>query len=337
MALSLADRAAAPETVEVPAPHLGLTWRRLAEEDAAAVLALTRRCEAVDRPLAPLDTDEVERSLARPASGVVADSLGGFDGAGELCAAAFVYAPPGDETHARVFISATIDPAWRGRGIGRALLDWQDGRARQMLAAMDPDLPGRIAVYVDEHHADRRRLYAAAGFSPKRVFREMRRDLAEPVEPEVVPEGMEVVAWTPDLDEVVRRSHNEAFRDHWGSQPAAPESWSRMHRNLVPEWSMVALAGDEVAGYALTSRHEHRWESLGHSEGFVEVLGVRRPFRGTGVARALLASVLAALQRDGIDQAALDVDTENPSGAHHFYERMGFRADGARILYTIEI
>ncbi|MFC4555888.1 GNAT family N-acetyltransferase [Georgenia faecalis] len=333
----LADRAAAPDHVELPAAHLGLTWRPLEPGDADAVLALARRCEAVDTPILRVDAGDVESVLARPERGIVADSLGGFDSAGELRASAFVYAPPGDESHARVFIDAAVDPEWRGRGIGRALLAWQDGRARQMLAQMDPELPGRIAAYVDEHHADRRRLYAAAGFSPKRVYRDMRRNLRDPIPPVEVPEGMQIVSWTPDLDERVRLTHNEAFADHWGSQPVAAESWTRIHRDLVPEWSMVALAGDDIAGYALTSRHEHQWEALGHTEGFTELLGVRRPYRGTGVARALLTAVLEALHRDGLDMAALDVDTENPSGAHHFYERMGYEPQASRILYTIEL
>lgn len=102
---------------------------------------------------------------------------------------------------------------------------------------------------------------------------------------------------------------------------------------------MVAVHVDsgEVAGYALTARHEHQWEALGHSEGFTELLGVLRAHRGSGVARALLVSVLGALYRDDIDVAALDVDMENPSGAYHFYTRMGYEPWTARILYTIEV
>ena len=62
-----------------------------------------------------------------------------------------------------------------------------------------------------------------------------------------------------------------------------------------------------------------------------------REHRGSGVARALLGSVLTALHRDGIEVAALDVDMENPSGAYHFYERMGYQPGTARILYTVEV
>lgn len=335
----LAHRAAPPAEATVPGDHLGLVWRPLTTDDADQAFALLERCEAVDQPTMRTGRSRVEEILARPATGMKADSLGGFDSGGELRAAAFVHAPLGDETHARVFISASVDPAWRGRGLGRALLTWQDDRARQILATLDPALPGRIAAYVDERLEDRRRLYAAAGFSPKRTFREMRLRLSEEPEVSRVPEGYEIRQWTPELDDAVRRAHNEAFRDHWGSQPVDEDTWAARAGEIEPAWSVVAvhLASGSVAGYALTARHEHQWEALGHSEGYTELLGVLREHRGSGVARALLGSVLTALYRDGIEVAALDVDMENPSGAYHFYERMGYRPGTARILYTVEV
>ncbi|WP_324650929.1 GNAT family N-acetyltransferase [Georgenia sp. H159] len=335
----LPDRAAPPAEATIPGAHLGLTWRPLTPDDSDAAMALVERCETVDQPVLRTSRARVEEILARPSTGMKADSLGGFDTGNELRAAAFVYSPRGDETHARVFIAASIDPSWRGRGIGRALLTWQDDRARQILATLDPELPGRIAAYVDEHLEDRRRLYAAAGFSPKRTFREMRLPLTEEPQAVGVPEGYEIRQWSPEIDGAVRRAHNEAFRDHWGSQPVDEGTWSAQLRDLEPSWSMVAVHVDsgEVAGYALTARHEHQWEALGHSEGFTELLGVLREHRGSGVARALLVSVLSALHRDGVDVAALDVDMENPSGAYHFYTRMGYEPRTARILYTIEV
>src|SRR5690554_3656012 len=236
---TLPDRAAPPAHAAVPAPHLGLTWRALTTDDVDHVHALIGRCEAVDQPVLRTARAQVEDVLGRPATGMKADSLGGFDSSGELRAAAFVHAPLGDETHARVFISASVDPSWRGRGIGRALLTWQDDRARQILATLDPSLPGRIAAYVDEDLEDRRRLYAAAGFSPKRTFREMRLRLTEEPEVSRVPEGYEIRQWTPELDDAVRRAHNEAFRDHWGFQPVDEDTWAARAREIEPAWSVV--------------------------------------------------------------------------------------------------
>lgn len=337
---SLADRAAAPAVAALPGAHLGLSWRPLGPDDLDAAYRLVERCEDVDQPIERTTRARTELIVGRR-DGVTSDNLGGIDSAGELRAAAFVHAPPGDTTTARVSLVASIDPAWRGRGLGRALLTWQDDRARQILTGLDQTLPGRIAAYVDEHLEDRRRLYAAAGFSPKRTFRVMRRALAGG-EPTAfpIPEGLEARAWSPELDEAVRLAHNETFTDHWGSQPVTATSWQEyFHTDLEPTWSMVAVdpRTGEVAGYALTARKEHQWAALGHSEGFTEVIGVRRPYRGAGLAKALLSAVHVALHRDGIEMAALDVDDENPSGAHRFYERMDYQPSGARILYTIEI
>lgn len=336
---SLQDRAAPPARATVPGPHLGLSWRALTHADLDQAVALIHRCEEVDQPVLRTTRQQLADVLQRPARGMKADSLGGFDGSGQLRAVAFVHAPLGDETHARVFIAASVDPSWRGRGIGRALLTWQDDRARQILATLDPELPGRIAAYVDEDLEDRRRLYAAAGFSPKRTFREMHRRLAEPPAPVEVPQGYTISPWTPEIDGLVRQVHNTAFRDHWGSQPVAEDAWTAMLRDLRPGWSAVAEHEETgaIAGYALTVSREHQWPAQGHSEGFTELLGVLREHRGAGLARALLSAVLGALYRDGIDVAALDVDMENPSGAVHFYERMGYQPGRARILYTIEV
>jgi ribosomal protein S18 acetylase RimI-like enzyme len=335
----LSERLRAPEVAEVPAAHLGLRWRRLTPDDVAAVLDLEDRCAEVDHPVSLLCPSTVTGALAD--TGMPGDSLGGFSAGGELEAMAVVYLPPGDAGVLRAFLVASIAPRWRGRGLGRALLEWQDGRARQLLAGTGREGPARIAAYVDEHLADRRRLYVAAGFSPKRVFQEMRRPVDGPLPEAPVPAGVRIVDWRADLDGPVRAAHNAVFADHWGSEPLTQGSWDLVLRELEPRWSKVALAPgpsrEEVVGYAMTCRHEHAWPRLGRSEGYTELLGVRRDHRGRGLARALLGAVVAALAEDGIDSAGLDVDAANASGALGLYERLGYVREGGRILYTIEI
>jgi mycothiol synthase len=337
---ALADRLHVPAQAEVPAPHLGLRWAPVGRADLDEALALIERCTDVDQPVARLCPAEITERLVGAAASVT-ESLGGFGPDGTLRAMATVYLPVDDVAVLRAFLTATIDPTWRGRGIGRALLDWQDARARQLLAAAGRDLPVRIGAYVDEHLADRRKLYVAAGFSPKRVYQEMRRPVAAPLPDATLPEGLRMVDWSPELDDAVRRAHNEAFADHWGAETMSPAAWSVAHRELAPSWSKVALApaadgGEEVAAFALTSRHEHAWPRRGSSEGYTEQLGVRAPYRGRGTARALLVAVVRALAADGVDTAALAVDTVDPA-VRGFYEDLGYQREGAWILYTIEI
>jgi mycothiol synthase len=51
---------------------------------------------------------------------------------------------------------------------------------------------------------------------------------------------------------------------------------------------------------------------------------VRRPWRRRGLARALIARSLQVLKDQGMTEACLGVDAQNPNGARHLYESMGF-------------
>ena len=51
---------------------------------------------------------------------------------------------------------------------------------------------------------------------------------------------------------------------------------------------------------------------------------MRRPWRGRGLATALLVRGMIAFRAAGMDAASLGVDTENPTGAVGLYERVGF-------------
>ncbi len=331
----IAVRANPPVVLDLPPAHLELSWRPLHAGDAGQLHALMSAVEAADESPARTSLPMVEEMFTESWRDMQRDSLGGFDGTGVLRAFAIVSVRPGDLRTVRAFLQGGVHPAWRGRGIGRAVLAWLEGRGRQKLVESGKELPARLAVFVDEHARDNRRLYAAAGFSPIRWYTEMRRDLADPL-PEVTIDGVRVEPWRPELDEAVRLAHNEAFADHWGSEPRTPEDWTH-GPHFVPEWSFVALAGDEVVGYTLSGRYEDDFAVVGYSFGYSELLGVRRAWRGRGVAVALLAGAMAAFKADGMAYAVLGVDTANPSGAHGLYERLGYQVVHGEVLYSVEI
>lgn len=331
----IAVRADPPIVLDLPPAHLELTWRALRAADAVALHALLTTVEEADEAPGRTSLAEVEEMFVDAWRDMQRDSLGGFDGDGVLRAYAIVAVRPGDERTVRAFLQGGVHPAWRGRGIGRAVLAWLEGRGRQKLAESGKDLPARLAVFADEHARDNRRLYAAAGFSPIRWYAQMRRDLSDPL-PDLSPEGVRIEAWRPELDEAVRLVHNEVFADHWGSEPRLPEDW-RHGPHFVPEWSFVALSGDDVVGYTMSGRYDADFPVLGYSFGYSELLGVRREWRGRGVAVALLTRAMAAFRADGMQYAVLDVDTANPSGAHRLYERLGYEAVRGGVLYSVEI
>jgi GNAT superfamily N-acetyltransferase len=87
----------------------------------------------------------------------------------------------------------------------------------------------------------------------------------------------------------------------------------------------VAWDGDEVVGGVLGWIDAELNEELGVKRGFTEGIFTRRPWRGRGVAGALIVRNLRLLRERGMTEAALGVDAENPSGALRLYERFGFR------------
>ncbi|MCV2396482.1 GNAT family N-acetyltransferase [Actinotalea sp. M2MS4P-6] len=334
----IADRADAPAVLELPSPHLGLTWRPLTMDDVPQLHRLIGALEVADGVPRRSSEAEVAMWLRMPGHALPTDSLAGVDHTGQLRAYGLVEVRPGDETCLRAFLDGGVHPEWRGGGFGRALVAWMEGRGRQMLAASGRTGPARLAAYVDESARARRQLYAAAGFSPIRWYTDMRRDLAQPLPEAPLPEGARVETWSAELDDLVRLAHNEAFRDHWGSQPHSAETWQTWWQgpHSVHEWSLVALddAGT-VVGYLMSERVGA--ELQGFDSGVTALLGVLRPWRQRGLASALLVEAMRRYREGGMPYATLDVDADNPSGALGFYQRLGYERTHGSVLYSVEI
>lgn len=326
---SLAVRADPPAALAVPPAHLELGWRSLVPGDAEALVALVERMTLVD------GYSTVDQRAVPPVGDGQdpgTDTLGGFDEDGELRAFGSTRVDAEDARTLCVTLTGGIDPRWRGRGIGRALLAWTEGRGRQVLADAGSDLPARLAVRIDAEARDARRLYAAGGFSPIRWYTTLQRDLNDPVPAQAPPEEVDVVPWSPELDDRVRAAHNEVVADRRGTGPHGSEQWLR-RGVIVPAWSRVAIGrrDREVAGYVLSRRSDST--VVAHTD----AIGVRRSWRGHGLAAVLLTQVLAAYRADGARTATLEVDADNPSGTHDWYRRLGYVPVRSEILYSVEI
>lgn len=365
----IAERAAPPATLTPPTAG-GLTWRAATREDAPAWLALRHHIARADAQPYVETIEEIEELFDGAWRDMAADSLLGFatgpGGDGALVAWAQVECPPGDVTVARAFCWGGVHPDRRGEGIGRELFAWETGRARQLLAASGKDVPARIATFAeDDGPASRNRLYERAGLTVRRYYSDLARPLTGPDAaplPEVALAGsLRLVPWSTDLDEPTRLAHNDAFRDHWGSQPQTAEQWAQ-RAGFAPEWSFVVVddapdvdallaspdtdadtaaalrAGEPlVVGYELAARYTEDFAVRGYTFGYTDILGARRGYRGRKVALAALAAGMRAFAADGMQYAALDVDTANPSGAHGLYASLGYvKTTGSR-MYSIEL
>ena len=326
-----------------PATHLGLSWRPLTTADLASWHALVRDIEAEDRPSERYTVEDLQDDLENGSwKDPAVDSVVGLDGNGVPVAFGHVEVRPGDTRVVRAFCWGGVHPAWRGRGIGSALLRWQEEVARRKVRARPGDAPGRMVVQVDEHLLRTRQLLERSGLAPARWYVEMTRplDAAHPVPRVPVPPGYRVEPYSPAWSEQVRVTHNVAFADHWGSEPRSPEDWQRATvggRAFRPDWSHVALHAGDVVGYTVASAYPQDWAAQGYTSGWTDLVGVLRAHRGRGLAPALLTASMRGMTTDGMERADLGVDSENGTGALGVYTRLGYRAAGRTISYTKEL
>jgi ribosomal protein S18 acetylase RimI-like enzyme len=155
----------------------------------------------------------------------------------------------------------------------------------------------------------------------------MLRDLAEPIPAVELPEGLEVRPSTPEHTRAIWEAMDEAFRDHWGYSPGTEQDYERFayHPSNTPEFWQVAWEGEQVAGMVLNRISAEENEKLGLKWGWTDPICVRRPWRKRGLARALIYKSMEVLKTEGMQQAVLGVDTQNPNGALGLYESCGYR------------
>lgn len=336
----LSVRAQAP----LELPHLpqdvGLTWRGLTEADVDAFHALALHLEVADNLLYRSTVDESAERL-RTTGEDGENIMGGFDAAGALHAFGGVRLAPEDAGSVRVFLDGDVSPAYRRQGIGTALFDWQVARARQLLAASERPVPGRIVANAEENLPDFVHMLVERGFQPRRWYFDLRRDLSRPIPELELDRTFDIVPWSDDLDEQCRLAHNDAFELHWGSEPSTPETWLEDRAFLAPEWSYLVLdkSSDraKVVGYLLSGRYEQDWPSLGWTEGYIDMLGVRQEWRNRGIATALVAHAMRTYAADGIEYAAVGVDAAAPSKSYGLFSHLGFEAIRSSTMFTIEV
>lgn len=219
-----------------------------------------------------------------------------------------------------------VEPVYRRRGIGTAMLADNERRAAALAATHDTERPHTYAGWASDGRPGAR-LLEACGYERVRWFFDMvRPDLEDLPEPPPLPDGLVLRPVTPELYAVVWRANREAFRDHWGG---ADESEAAMRRffgapDRDPSLWLVAFDGDEVAAGIFNGIYPEQDAALGIKRGWLDSVFTRRPWRRRGLARALILRSLVLLKERGMTSAALGVDADNPSGALGLYESAGF-------------
>lgn len=245
---------------------------------------------------------------------------------------------PSDASRADVYLSGAVDPAWRGRGAGRALLAWQLARGRELLRTAPPHLPRFVHTQVYDVERAAIAMYERAGLALVRWFHELLCPLAD-VAPAAAPPGITIAPWSPARAEELRLLSNQTFADAWGTSPVDARAWAHRlgeHGTRV-DLSWMALAGDRLVGFSLDAHYPGDEPVTGRRDGWIQSLGVDREARGRGVASALIAAACAGFRAAGFTHAALGVDTDSPTGAQRLYHRLGFRLMHRRVQHELEV
>ena len=329
----------------------GLTWRALSAADLDRWIALVEKMEVHDRAEERTRRSDLEVLTRQSWVDLEADSRVAVDADGEFRAVGRNMFRLGAIDTVAVALMGGVDPDWRGRGIGRELLAWQRQRAVANIAdlrAADTRaarLPARIGGFVEEQVDDRARLFEAAGFEVTRWFLQLRRRLTDvPHVGDLPIDGLRVERFDDTYAERLRLAHNDAFQDHWGSATYDEEAWRTgllEEEAFRPDQSFLIVDANDpdepIVAYVVNCEYEHDWAAQGFTDGYTDVIGVRRAWRGCGLARYLLALSAEAFAEAGHSYATLDADAENPSGAVALYESVGYRPTHRTKYYSIDV
>ncbi|MFC7849010.1 GNAT family N-acetyltransferase [Arthrobacter sp. NPDC057388] len=324
----------APDAPQVSFPNL--QWRPVSASDLDSWAALIARTAAVERPVwfeRRADLAQIVESKNNP---VGQNSVLGFDADGVPRAYARLTK---NQDGAKAHGFCAVDPQWQRRGVGSALLQWLEARTRQRFAedagavkdggaGNKQPVPPRLRIFIEQKQQHQVALLEESGYEVVRYYNEMHRPLSAPLPEAPLAHGLELVPMEPGLSEAVRLAHNQVFADHWGSEPRDEEAWGFVVNDPLarPDLSAVALESStgDVVGYQLASHDPETAVTRGFTEGYTDLLGVRKEFRGRGIAQALLADAVRRFAAAGMDKASLDVDSDNPTGAMALYRKMGY-------------
>jgi ribosomal protein S18 acetylase RimI-like enzyme len=211
-----------------------------------------------------------------------------------------------------------VHPRWKGTGLGVQLLERSEASARARSAA-------RIHQFVLGTDVAAAALMTSHGYRDVRHFFEMAIEQTEPPPPVDLP----VEAVREDDLRAFHAALDEAFQDHWEPHSTPFDEWWGRHSsnpNLdLSVWFMIR-DGDEIA--AVTRNEGNR-----NGGGYIGAIGVRRPWRGKGYAKALLLHSFRAFFERGMPRVTLGVDAENPTGATHLYQRVGMHVEQEHVAF----
>jgi ribosomal protein S18 acetylase RimI-like enzyme len=217
-------------------------------------------------------------------------------------------------------VGAAVRADCRGAGIGAALVDLSEQRARELGA-------GRIYSHVFAADEAGCRLLEQRGYRDARHFLEMVVDLEQPPPQPPWPDGIRPEQFRREDARDFHTALGTAFENEWGFVSSPFDEWLE-RRVDKSDTSLYFLArdGNEIAA-VIRNEPERR------GMGWVGALGVLPAWRRRGLGRAMLLHSFGAFCERGIRRVGLGVDSENPTGAKRLYESVGMHVTMEDVVY----
>ena len=242
---------------------------------------------------------------------------------------------PSEIKEERCYIFGTTKPEFRGNGVGTAVMQWASEHGESLLRSTNRTIPKYLRSDMSATNSSAGSLFQSFNMSPVRWNDDLIIDLAD--SPEVFTSlGYSIVAWDSSRDEEARVVKNLAFMDHWGSTPTSKDGWEQLVHGSTSRLDQSFFALDSnhnIVGLLLSHRYESDDEALGKRIGWIDKLATLAEHRKKSIGKSLITHALAAYKRDGLTHAALDVDTENPTGAYGLYTAVGFSTFRGKVTY----
>jgi ribosomal protein S18 acetylase RimI-like enzyme len=242
---------------------------------------------------------------------------------------------PSETKEERCYIFGTTKPKFRGNGVGTTVMQWASEHGESLLRSTNRTIPKYLRSDMSATNSSAGSLFQSFNMSPVRWNDDLIIDLAD--SPEVFTAlGYSIVAWDSSRDEEARVVKNLAFMDHWGSTPTSEEGWEQLVHGSTArlDQSFFALdSNNNIVGLLLSHRYESDDEVLRKRIGWIDKLATLAEHRKKLIGKSLITHALAAYKRDGLTHAALDVDTENPTGAYGLYTAVGFSTFRRKVTY----